>query len=285
MSKWPLRWDLLTRYRLIEIVAQWEGRLTTNHLMSSFGIGRQQASKDINSYLQDIAPGNLVYDKYLKGYKPSDTFKPKVTKGEADEYLHLLGRNKDIVHTFAGLNLGFANTEILQVKLRQLDPIILRALVQAAREQKRVELGYISMSSAIEEERIIAPHTLVCTPLRWHVRAYCEKHQAYRDFVLSRFRGTPDFNGNSAHTAEQDEAWNTQVTLEFKPDDRLSPAQQEIIARDYGMVEQRLAITTRAPLINYTLQAFNIDSAKLEVSPTAQQIVIANYETIKPYLF
>lgn len=45
---WPLRWDLLTRYRLIEIVAQWEGRLTTNHLMNSFGIGRQQASKDIS---------------------------------------------------------------------------------------------------------------------------------------------------------------------------------------------------------------------------------------------
>jgi hypothetical protein len=26
--EWPLRWDLLTRYRLIEIVAQWEGRLS-----------------------------------------------------------------------------------------------------------------------------------------------------------------------------------------------------------------------------------------------------------------
>ncbi len=73
---WPLRWDLLTRYRLIEIVAQWEGRLTTNHLCNSFGIGRQQASKDINAYLKDIAPDNLVYDKYLKGYIPSKSFTP-----------------------------------------------------------------------------------------------------------------------------------------------------------------------------------------------------------------
>ena len=53
--EWPLRWDLLMRYRLIEIVAQWEGRLTTNHLVNSFGIGRQQASKDINAYLREIA--------------------------------------------------------------------------------------------------------------------------------------------------------------------------------------------------------------------------------------
>jgi len=69
MSQWPYRWDLLSRYRLIEIVALWEGRLTTNHLMNSFGIGRQQASKDINAYLADIGPGNLEYDRHLKGYR------------------------------------------------------------------------------------------------------------------------------------------------------------------------------------------------------------------------
>ena len=68
-EKWPVRWDLLTRYRMIEVIALWEGRLTTRHLCSTFGIGRQQASKDINTYLQDIAPENLIYDKHLKGYK------------------------------------------------------------------------------------------------------------------------------------------------------------------------------------------------------------------------
>ncbi|POC09693.1 WYL domain-containing protein, partial [Vibrio vulnificus] len=41
MSKWPIRWDLLFRYRMIEVIALWEGRLTTNHLIKSFGIGRQ----------------------------------------------------------------------------------------------------------------------------------------------------------------------------------------------------------------------------------------------------
>ncbi|OQK62969.1 hypothetical protein XM79_c11864 [Vibrio vulnificus] len=55
MSKWPIRWDLLFRYRMIEVIALWEGRLTTNHLIKSFGIGRQQASKDINSYLSEVA--------------------------------------------------------------------------------------------------------------------------------------------------------------------------------------------------------------------------------------
>nr|WP_289933796.1 hypothetical protein [Pseudomonas aeruginosa] len=71
-----VRWDLALRYRLIETVAWWEGRLTTNHLMQSFGISRQQASKDINSYISKYAPKNLEYDKHLKGYVPSRHFKP-----------------------------------------------------------------------------------------------------------------------------------------------------------------------------------------------------------------
>ena len=70
-ADWPLRWDLLLRYRLIEVIALWEGRLTTNHLQRAFGIGRQQASKDINHYLAEYAPGNLEYDRSLKGYKPA----------------------------------------------------------------------------------------------------------------------------------------------------------------------------------------------------------------------
>ncbi len=45
-----VRWDLDLRYRLIETVACWGGRLTTGHLIQSFGISRQQTSKDINTY-------------------------------------------------------------------------------------------------------------------------------------------------------------------------------------------------------------------------------------------
>ena len=172
---WPERWDLLMRYRLIEIVALWEGRLTTNHLRKAFGIGRQQASKDINSYINDVAPENLIYDKNLKGYTPAKAFTPTVTTGIADEYLHILSRNKDISHTFEGLDLGFTNAEILQPPLRTIHPSILRSIVRAIRNKERVEISYTSMKTPDGEHRVIAPHTLVCTPLRWHVRAYCEK--------------------------------------------------------------------------------------------------------------
>jgi len=53
-----VRWDLALRYRLIETIAWWEGRLTTQHLIQSFGISRQQASKDMSTSITDHAPKN-----------------------------------------------------------------------------------------------------------------------------------------------------------------------------------------------------------------------------------
>ncbi|WP_108651989.1 helix-turn-helix transcriptional regulator [Dongshaea marina] len=282
---WPLRWDLLLRYRFIEIVALWEGRLTTNHLIKSFGIGRQQASKDINTYIKEHVPDNLVYDKSLKGYTPTPGFTPKFTTGTADEYLHLLSRNTDIRNTFSGLDLGLNCCEALQIPLRNIEPTILRPLVQAARNQKRVELDYISMHSPEVETRVIAPHTLVCTPLRWHLRAYCEKNRDYRDFVLSRFRGEPDIMDASPNPMAEDQRWMTEISIILEPDSRLNPAQRAIIEHDYGMRDGKLEIATRGALVGYTLPALNIDPHKCEQQPEAQQIQIANRKALEPYLF
>lgn len=283
--KWPYRWDLLLRYQLIEIIARWEGRLTTNHLCKSFGIGRQQASKDINNYLKEIAPNNLIYDNSLKGYKPSPSYRPILTTGLADEYLHILSRNKDISHTFEGLDLEFANTKILQVPLRNVEPHIISTLVRAARERKRVEIDYISMQDPVETSRIISPHTLVCTPLRWHVRAYCEQTRDYRDFVLSRFRENAEILNDSDSRIEDDIKWNKKIVIKLIPDTRLSDERKEIVEHDYSMTNGSLNIETRAALVAYTLQALNIDSKRLDIKPEAQQIIIANYDKIENYLF
>ncbi|CAK2393013.1 WYL domain-containing protein [Vibrio crassostreae] len=284
MSKWPIRWDLLFRYRMIEVIALWEGRLTTNHLIKSFGIGRQQASKDINTYLAEIAPDNLVYDKQLKGYKPSDSFVPKLTSGHADEYLHILSRSEDMTVTFNELDMGFENTTMVRPVTRNITPEILRPLVQAIREKKRVDLSYTSLTNGEEVERIISPHTLVCTPLRWHVRAYCEHSEDYRDFVLSRIRGTPTLETKKIKGKEQDELWNTHLSIKLIPDSRLTEAQAKVIAHDYGMEKGTLVIPTNAALVRYVLDAYNIDINVLNSNPKGQQIILGNFEELRPYL-
>jgi len=283
-TPWPHRWEQLVRYRFIEVIALWEGRLTTRHLCDTFGIGRQQASKDINVYVRDIAPDNLQYDKYLKGYVPSAQFTPRVTRGHADEYLQLLARNSELQQTFSDLALATPNTEILSVPKRSISAAILRPLIQAARQRLRIEVDYVSVNNPDREGRIIVPHTLVWTGLRWHVRGWCEKNQDYRDFVLSRFRDTPEILGSSAQGVEQDEQWNTQITLRIEPDPRLSTAQQQVVAEDHGMVDNALLITTRARLVPYLLKLLNLDPHEQHQDPRAQQIVLTNMEALRPWL-
>jgi len=282
---WPYDWDRLTRYRLIETVALWEGRLTTNHLCHAFGIGRQQASRDISVYNRDIGPGNLVYDTHLKGYRPAPGFTPRVTAGLADEYLGLLNRDRDLALRFDSLGLRSTHTEVLAAPLCDLRPEILRPLLEAARRGLRVEVEYVSFSTPEAEVRVIAPHTLVHTGARWHLRAYCERNRDYRDFVLSRFRGEADLMDSSPNGNDGDTAWNTAVDVVIVPDTRLSAHQRAIIEHDYAMQDGRLVLATRGALVHYLLQLLRIDLKMLDANPSAQQIIVQNRDEVRRWLF
>ena len=280
-----VRWDLALRYRLIETVAWWEGRLTTGHLMQSFGISRQQASKDINSYLSEYAPNNLDYDKHLKGYVPSNSFKPLFIDDSASAYLHLLNQNHERAPHIEGLALAYAHTEVLTVPDRSVRPQVLRPLLRACREGLRLECEYVSLANPVEETRLIAPHTLVYTGMRWHVRAYCEKNRDYRDFVLSRLRCEPDVLDESANGIDADEGWATQVDVIIEPDSRLSVEQKAIIEIDYGMQDGQLRVASRGALVQYVLQRYQLDATKVQSKASAQQIVVANIEALQPWLY
>lgn len=284
-DKWPLRYDLLQRYRLIEIIALWEGKLNASHLTGYFGIGRQQASKDINDYLRLVAPGNLEYNASSKGYEPSENFAPKLTSGLVDEYLQLAQRNSDLVTTFGNLSLGLEHTHMMPLPQYRVRPEIFRILARACQKGERLEVDYRSINSPDRDGRIIAPHSIVHSGLRWYVRAWCEKNQAFRDFVLTRFYGEPDIVGKSDVQKASDFDWMTQVNVCFKPDGRLTAEQQAIVAGDYGMTENRLLITVRGSMVQYLLQMMNVDQNTISADPKAQQIVIENIDSIKRWLF
>ena len=224
-----LRWDLLLRFRLIEIMALWEGRLTTNVLSNAFGIGRQKASGDINHYIR-LHPGNLEYDASLKGYHATPNFSPCYTRGIADEYLQLITNHEDVASCFSNAADAVPNTTVLHAPIRKIRPDILRPIVQAARDKQRIECAYVSLNNPDNDGRIIVPHTLVWNGYRWHVRAWCEKHQDFRDFVLSRISEPPEALGPSSIEMSDDHAWQTRVEMIIVPDRRLSTAQQKVVA-------------------------------------------------------
>jgi predicted DNA-binding transcriptional regulator YafY len=279
------RWEQLLRYRFIEIIALWEGRLTTRHLREVFGLGRQQASKDINNYKRSIGPGNLEYDTAAKGYRPSDTFSPVVSRGTAEEYLDIVAGSSEIQQVLGRLPNALTATEVLRAPVRQVSPEILRPLISAAREARRVEVDYVSLNAPDREGRIIVPHTLVWTGQRWHVRGWCEKNQAYRDFVLSRFRGEPEVMDISEHTVHEDLDWHTWIDIVIAPDPRLSSAQQEVVAHDYAMDGNQWRLSVRAKLLPYYLKLLQIDPEDIKPDAQAQQLVILNPDDLSPWLF
>jgi predicted DNA-binding transcriptional regulator YafY len=286
VDKTKLRHDLFLRYQFLEIIAYWEGRLTANHLMDTFDISRQLASKTINDYIKQFAPNNLIYDATLKGYKASNDFTPILSTGRPDEYLMTLHQNSHQPGSaYHAITLKPTNCEVLQPPNRLVDPRIVRSIVQACQDKMRIEVDYASMRHPQIETRVIAPHTLVFTGARWHTRAYCEKNKGFRDFVLSRFFGIPDSVTESETTSEDDTEWNTLVKLVIKPDPRLSSDQKKVISREYGMQRGALRLTERGPLVKYKLQLLQIDDKVLKGKGASQQIIVENLEEIQKWLF
>ncbi len=276
-TDWPIRWDLLLRYRLIETIALWEGRLTTNHICHSFGIGRQQASKDINTYLRELAPGNLVYDRHLKGYVPAARYRPVVTRGHVSEYQDLIARQQGLDNTFETLNIGLPDSTVVLGPSRAIAPETMRAVVAATRYGRQLRASYSSLSRPEAVEGILEPHTLVCTGNSWHLRAWCDSNREFRDFALSRFHSAPAaLRQKSKHTIQQDDDWNRKVVMTISPDHRLTEAQQKIIELDYGMDNGRLEVATRAALAPYVLSQLGITLDNQHPDPLIQQLELTN---------
>lgn len=270
------------RYWFIELIAYWEGRIATTHLCEQFNLSRQQASKIINHY-KHAFPHNLHYNATKKGYEPTKKFTPQCISGDAMEYLNWL--TSPYTTSSSHRRQVSVSHVALQLPPRQVTPELMRGLVAAIRERRCVEVDYVSLTNPNREGRIIAPHTFVNTGLRWHLRAWCEKSQEYRDFVLSRFRGKPELEGKSNHTAKHDVAWNTEITLIFAPDARFSKEKRDVITHDYNMEDGQLHITTRAALAHYLIQEMQVNTKFLAEKPEEQQLVLVNKEDIKEWLF
>lgn len=175
--------------------------------------------------------------------------------------------------------------QCLELPPRNVSPLLMRHLVCAIREQRRLEVDYVSLNRPDHEGRIIVPHTFVNTGLRWHLRAWCEKSQDYRDFVLSRFRGHAELLDLSPQGAGQDEAWQTEITLIIQPDPRLNDSKQRVLMHDYAMQNGRLYLKTRAALAQYLLQELHINHKMLDGNPDAQQLILVNLDEVRQWLF
>lgn len=271
-------WFWKQRQKMIEIVALWTGRVNTRDLTDFFGVTRQQASLDINDYVQ-TCPNNLYYSRTERFYLAASSFNPHYTRGVIDEYLAY-------VHECD--NLGFTSLPIesLPKHPHYVNPRNLQTLLASIRAGRGVMANYRSMQHPDGSLRVIHPHSIVYSGFRWHVRAFCELRQNFLDFNLTRFADarlledkTPEAYGQG-----HDEKWNKIVTVRIGPNPNLSEQERVLLDKEFNMSRGVLAINSRACLVQYVLQAYQVDLVMVPGQERKQRLVLLNKDVLSEYL-
>lgn len=251
-----MRWSIERRLELIEFRLHWEGRLNRRDLIEGFGVSAQQASADIARY-EELAPGNMEYDRSTKTYVRSRKFKPRLIDPNAAEYL------SELRLVAEGLSeapwIGEAPPiGVLPTHARSVDWRRLRDILAAIRESEAIEILYQSFSKADPEWRWIAPHALGFDGIRWHARAWCLRSEMWKDFSLARIQGTRAARPHALDPA-MDRDWRESIEITVVADPSLSAAQRRAVELEYGMRDGKLKIPVRRAFLVYALRRLGLD--------------------------
>jgi predicted DNA-binding transcriptional regulator YafY len=273
VGKKGANWSVERRYEFMEFRVYWQGNINRSDLMEAFGISVQQASKDFANYIEG-RKSNLTYDKSLRTYLRGKNFKPRYFQPDAAEYFaQLQAVEQGLVPEAQSWISFFPGYAATPVPARGVDPQVLRDVLSAIRDKVALKITYQSMSRPEPTARWIEPHALAFDGFRWHARAFCQNDLVFKDFLLSRIVDVGE-QGQLTATAEQDEAWNSEVVLEIGPHPELSDTQRKAIEMDYGMVDGRAEIAVRQALLFYALKRLGLDTDPKARKPSDQQIVL-----------
>lgn len=283
-------------FRYIELMLQWEGRVNSTHVAERLSCSTKTAKEIIRQY-QALFPDAFDYDDSAKAYLPTDMFTPQCGPCLLHEYILLDTHNQ--AYRLGSNEVALQQEQFIYTTIsgfQEPHAPIVRKIIQAIKQNMRVDMAYASMSltdpnSEAIQERIVSPHSLVYDGFRWHTRAWCEKSQGFRDFVLIRIRDVFELEGQAEKNIEDDEKWNTWVDFVIEPDPRLTLVQQKRIALDFGMQptldgKYERHCQARGPLVLYTLRQLGIHHQFINPNPQAQQIVLKteSLQRLKPWL-
>jgi hypothetical protein len=278
------RWGVERRLEFIEFRLYWEGHFNRADLVSHFGVSIPQASADIAQY-QEKAPGNTEYNKKEKTYLKTPDFKPVLIKPSADLYLSQLSSlSNGLIQEEEVYIEPIPKFDILHGFQQSVDPEILRAILNGINNNKAIEVEYQSLSNPKPTWRWISPHAIASDQFRWHARAFCHNRFEFRDFVLTRILNIRGENPSYSNP-EDDESWNTYVTVKIGPHPKLSAKQRKVIELDYGMKKGKTELSIRESLLFYFMQQHGfLEDDEKKREPIIQQIVLLNREEVQKHL-
>jgi len=269
----------------IELMAYYTGVVTRSDVAKAFGISDAAATKDLKFYGQ-IAPDNLIYKHNVFGFVPSSNFEEIFTDLEPQQVLPMIAANLPFIgETFEQNILYGVQTEQLPLPQRLPSKNVVAQVIRAIKQKSKLSVIYSSLSDRDSSEaRIIEPHALVNTGLRWHVRAYSEDTYDFRDFVLSRVQEAQQLDESAESSPQYDDDWMEIISIKLKPHPELNEKQRLTLKYDYNMTNDMIELNVRRALVGYVLQRMAVDTTEdHSLNPKAYQLGVVNRDEIEPF--
>lgn len=280
-----IKWATRQRLQYIEIMAYYTGVITRSDVARAFGISDAAATKDLKLY-GDLAPDNLNYRHNVFGFVPGESFEPQFANLSPAEVLPMIAANLAAVSVPYGEEAIYGiPVDTLPLPNRLPDRAVLAQIIRAIKHHNKLQVSYHSLSGRDStQERILEPHSLVNTGLRWHVRAYNEETYDFRDFVLSRFVNAQILSEPAESSAQYDDDWMELVILQLAPHPGLSERKRNSLLIDYRCDGELIELQVRRALIGYVLQRLSVDTTEdHSMNPDAHQLVVLNRDEIEPF--
>ncbi|MEJ2391748.1 MAG: WYL domain-containing protein [Gammaproteobacteria bacterium] len=280
-----IKWASRQRLQFIEIMAYYTGLVTRSDVVRAFGISDAAATKDLKLY-GDLAPDNLIYRHNQFGFVPAEGFREVFSDLDPATVLPLIAANlASAGGPYESTSIYGVSVETLPLPNRLPDKAVLAQILRAIKARSKLEAVYYSLSDRDNRDpRLLEPHSLVNTGLRWHVRAYSEDTYDFRDFVLSRFVEARKLDEAADSSIQYDDDWTEFVTLQLAPHPKLDPQKRMSLMIDYRGNDDRIELTVRRALIGYVLQRLTVDtSPDLSLNPQAYQLALINRDEIEPF--
>jgi hypothetical protein len=267
----------------MELILRWEGRLGNARLRDVFGLSQIRASQWIKEF-RDAYPDWTQWNSVSRTFDATWRFYQNKLNNQdfsssLTQYSSIIGLNSSIDNE---------NTSVIVAAFPEIttpDPQIFSTLSHAAKLNRQVEIEYRSMKEPEPHSRIISPHSIVRAGRRWHVRAYSNLNQQFRDYTLGRISSVKILNDYAEKVMQDDIAWMTEVPVRLIAHPELSYEQETVIRYElFGNTSARVT-SCRGALVSYFIQdvraAVDVDKQK----PPEYQLAIGNIKDIKQWLF
>ena len=244
------------RLAYIEFRVWFYGGVTRKNVLDRFDLATAAGTRDMVLY-RELAPQNVRYEGKVYRYLP--TFRP-LFEHRVERVLAMLTAGFGEGEPAAGAE---CLSHAMPAQLNQPPLETLATVTRAIHGNYPLQLTYHSMKTGAVP-RVIVPHALVDSGLRWHVRAYDRTKEAFRDLVLTRMEAVAPLSLDASSARVQvheqpvaDAQWQKVISLYLLP--HSAHPQPSSIERDYGMTEGRLQVSVRAAVAGYVLRQWQVD--------------------------